>query len=78
MFTVLISVVLQSVRRALLYDERRGAVSVGSQLRDAASYVLWAFARAFSPEVLAPHIPQIAAYLCNIVLVLWFVLFMRT
>eukprot|EP00941_MAST-03F_sp_MAST-3F-sp1_P005401 g5401.t1 len=41
--------------QALSYDERRGAHSVGSHVRDAACYVCWAFARAYSPEVMRPH-----------------------
>ena len=43
-----------------MYDERRGSCSVGSHIRDAACYVCWAFARAYDPEVLKPHIHEIA------------------
>lgn len=39
------------VRRALAYDVRRGAGGVGAHVRDAACYVCWAFARAYSPKV---------------------------
>ncbi|CAN0574750.1 unnamed protein product, partial [Ectocarpus sp. 12 AP-2014] len=39
------------VRRALAYDVRRGAGGVGAHVRDAACYVCWAFARAYSPRV---------------------------
>eukprot|EP00752_Nemacystus_decipiens_P005667 g5128.t1 len=45
------------VRRALAYDVRRGAGGVGAHVRDAACYVCWAFARAYSPKVLGPHLP---------------------
>ncbi|CAM9634190.1 unnamed protein product, partial [Ectocarpus sp. 8 AP-2014] len=45
------------VRRALAYDVRRGAGGVGAHVRDAACYVCWAFARAYSPRVLGPHLP---------------------
>ena len=46
--------VVPLVTRALLFDQRRGAHSVGAHVRDAACYVCWAFARAYSPEVRAP------------------------
>lgn len=39
------------VTRALQYDVRRGAGGVGAHVRDAACYVCWAFARAYSPKV---------------------------
>ena len=35
---------------ALLYDVRRGSHSVGAHVRDAAAYVCWSFARAYSKE----------------------------
>lgn len=41
------------VRRALAYDVRRGVTGVGAHVRDAACYVCWAFARAYSPQVRA-------------------------
>ncbi|CAM9573000.1 unnamed protein product, partial [Laminaria digitata] len=47
------------VRRALAYDVRRGAGGVGAHVRDAACYVCWAFARAYSPTVLGPHLPDL-------------------
>ena len=45
------------VLSALVYDERRGCFSVGAHVRDAACYVCWAFARAYSPQVLMPYVP---------------------
>ena len=48
------------VASALAYDVRRGPHSVGAHVRDAASYVCWAFARAYAPEVLAPHADALA------------------
>ena len=47
------------VAEALTYDVRRGPHSVGAHVRDAASYVCWAFARAYAPEALAPHAPAL-------------------
>ncbi len=48
------------VVKALGYDVRSGAVSVGANVRDAACYVCWAFARAYSREVMAPHVNTLA------------------
>ena len=52
--------VVPLVTRALLFDQRRGAHSVGAHVRDAACYVCWAFARAYSPEVMTPYVVQLA------------------
>ncbi|KAJ7404418.1 hypothetical protein WISP_145684 [Willisornis vidua] len=49
--------------RALTYDEKRGACSVGSNVRDAACYVCWAFARAYDPAELSPFIGLISSAL---------------
>lgn len=38
--------------KALVYDVRKGACSVGAHVRDAAAYVCWALARAYSPRVI--------------------------
>ncbi|KAI0732028.1 TBCD protein [Fomitopsis betulina] len=40
--------------KALYFDIRKGAHSVGSNVRDAACYVLWSLARAQCPTVLSP------------------------
>uniref|UniRef100_A0A8C6JIQ0 Tubulin-specific chaperone D n=1 Tax=Melopsittacus undulatus TaxID=13146 RepID=A0A8C6JIQ0_MELUD len=58
-----ISDVVPVILRALTYDEKRGACSVGSNVRDAACYVCWAFARAYDPTELIPFINQIASAL---------------
>ena len=50
--------VVKMVLSALVYDERRGCFSVGAHVRDAACYVSWAFARAYSPQVLMPYVPN--------------------
>ena len=52
--------VLPHILTALVYDERKGSFSVGSHIRDAACYVCWAFARAYEPLVLQPHVHKIA------------------
>ncbi len=48
---------------ALVFDEARGYYSVGINVRDAACYVVWAFARAYEPIELAPFVGEIAAQL---------------
>ncbi|MBN3310433.1 TBCD protein, partial [Amia calva] len=55
--------VVPVILRALTYDEKRGACSVGSNVRDAACYVCWAFARAYEPEELLPFVSKIACAL---------------
>ncbi|XP_019357997.1 PREDICTED: tubulin-specific chaperone D [Gavialis gangeticus] len=58
-----ISDVVPVILKALTYDEKRGACSVGSNVRDAACYVSWAFARAYDPLELKPFINQISSAL---------------
>ncbi|KAH9922790.1 ARM repeat-containing protein [Epithele typhae] len=41
--------------KALYFDIRKGAHSIGSNVRDATSYVLWSLARAQSIDALRPH-----------------------
>lgn len=52
--------VVPVILKALTYDEKRGACSVGSNVRDAACYVCWAFARAYDPAELIPFINKIS------------------
>ena len=58
--------VVPIIMMALVYDEKQGSNSLGSHVRDAACYVCWSFARAYSPEVLAPHVQRIAWYVQHI------------
>uniref|UniRef100_A0A7N4V772 Tubulin-specific chaperone D n=1 Tax=Sarcophilus harrisii TaxID=9305 RepID=A0A7N4V772_SARHA len=55
--------VVPVILKALTYDEKRGACSVGSNVRDAACYVCWAFARAYEPEELKPFVNMISSAL---------------
>lgn len=55
--------VMPAVLNALRFDVKQGARSVGSQVRDAACYVLWACARAYAPAILEPHTITIAGAL---------------
>ena len=61
-----LSKVVELTALAFVYDERRGNYSVGSHVRDAACYVSWSLARAFSPKVLAPYLPQLASSLLTV------------
>jgi len=54
-----LGIVVPLVVQALVYDVRRGHNSVGSHVRDAACYVCWAFARAYEPSVMAPHVKDL-------------------
>lgn len=58
-----LSDVVPVIVKALTYDEKRGACSLGSNVRDAACYVCWAFARAYEPSELKPYVNQIASAL---------------
>ena len=52
--------VVPIIVKAIHYDVRRGQNSVGAHVRDAACYVCWAFARAYSPEVMAPYVSELS------------------
>ncbi|KAL4443777.1 hypothetical protein ABPG75_011514 [Micractinium tetrahymenae] len=54
------------VVQALEYDVRRGPCSVGAHVRDAAAYVCWAFARAYSPEALGATVATLAPALITL------------
>lgn len=48
---------------ALEYDVPKGQISVGSNVRDAACYVCWSFARSYHPNILTPYIQKISCKL---------------
>lgn len=52
--------------KALTYDVRMGAHSVGSHVRDAACYLAWAFARAYAPSVMLPYVTRLAQGLLTV------------
>lgn len=49
--------------QALLYDVNRGNHTVGAHVRDAACYVVWSFARAYTQEIMKPHIQTLSSKL---------------
>ncbi|KFO35749.1 Tubulin-specific chaperone D [Fukomys damarensis] len=55
--------VVAVILRAVTYEEKRGAFSVGANVRDAACYVCWAFARAYDPQELESFVAAIASAL---------------
>ncbi|KAK3259575.1 hypothetical protein CYMTET_31431, partial [Cymbomonas tetramitiformis] len=58
--------VIPVVVQALAYDVRRGAHSVGAHVRDAASYVCWAFARAYAADVMEKWMVTLAPALLTV------------
>lgn len=58
--------VVPLVCQALHFEQRRGAFSVGSHVRDAAAYVCWSFARAYQPAAILESFQVLApALLCT-------------
>jgi len=55
-----LSAVMPLIEKAIHFDVVRGQHSVGAHVRDAACYVCWAFARAYSPAVMKPYIGSLA------------------
>eukprot|EP00066_Takifugu_rubripes_P002691 XP_003964773.1 PREDICTED: tubulin-specific chaperone D [Takifugu rubripes] len=55
--------VVPLIVKSLSYEEKRGACSIGANVRDAACYVCWSFARAYEPKELQPFVNQIASAL---------------
>jgi hypothetical protein len=51
------------LEKALIYDINLGNHSVGTHVRDAACYVVWSFARAYSPEIMKPHVEMLSTKL---------------
>lgn len=68
LITERLSDAIEAVKKAFVYDLKRGSSSRGSHVRDAACYVAWAFARTFNPETLEPYIQQLAECLTTMCL----------
>ena len=58
----------QRILQALYFDLRKGAHSIGSNVRDAASYALWALARSQNHSALIPHANNLAQRLATVAL----------
>lgn len=63
-----LSAVAPVLEKALVYDELRGQYSVGSNIRDAACYLCWAFARAYHPDQMTPYVNKLAVGLLIVAL----------
>ncbi|THH31463.1 hypothetical protein EUX98_g2716 [Antrodiella citrinella] len=61
-----LSDVLQWQGKALYFDIRQGAHSIGSSVRDAASYVIWSLAKAQSVDALAPFMLDLSQKLITV------------
>lgn len=48
--------IIPILKQALVYEFTQGSFSAGRDVRDAACYLAWSFARAFAPEVLKPFV----------------------
>lgn len=55
-----LAAVFPIVSKAMHFDVLRGQHSVGAHVRDAACYVCWAFARAYSPLIIRPFVDTLA------------------
>lgn len=55
-------------KTAAAFDMRRGANSVGAHVRDAACYIVWALARAYTSADVAPHAAAIAEMMIPVAL----------
>lgn len=55
-----LGLVVPVVARAIHFDVLRGQHSVGIHVRDAACYVCWAFARAYSPLIMQPFVKDLS------------------
>ena len=53
--------VVPLINAAIQFDVLRGQHSVGAHVRDAACYVCWSFARAYSPEVMKSYVRELSA-----------------
>ncbi|OAX38758.1 ARM repeat-containing protein [Rhizopogon vinicolor AM-OR11-026] len=66
--TALLQSLLGWLSKALYFDIRKGAHSIGSNVRDAAAYVIWALARAQDPKSFSPYARELAQWLVCVAL----------
>lgn len=58
-----LSRIIHILKRGLIFEVSQGTYTTGSNVRDAACYVAWAFSRAFEPEVMQPFVHDLASSL---------------
>ncbi|KAF8635864.1 hypothetical protein AX15_000054 [Amanita polypyramis BW_CC] len=61
-----LSELIDWLSKALYFDLRKGAHSIGSNVRDAAAYVLWSLARTQTSSALAPYAESLAHHLVTV------------
>ena len=54
------------LHKALIFEKNQGTHTEGSNVRDAACYVVWAFARAYDPTVLKPYVLDLSRTLLTV------------
>mmetsp|Transcript_17802 Transcript_17802/g.55568 ORF Transcript_17802/g.55568 Transcript_17802/m.55568 type:complete len:1175 (+) Transcript_17802:28-3552(+) len=55
-----------ALSEAIEYDRTRGSHHIGANVRDAACYVAWAFARAYAPQIIAPYLPGLLTSILSV------------
>lgn len=58
-----LSRIIHILKRGLIFEVSQGTYTTGSNVRDAACYVAWAFSRAFEPEIMQPFVTDLASSL---------------
>lgn len=61
-------ILVEWISKALYFDLRKGSHSIGSNVRDAAAYVLWSLARTQNVASLLPHANDLARQLVTVAL----------
>jgi hypothetical protein len=51
------------LKSGLLFEVNQGNYTSGHNVRDAASFLAWAFARSYDPEILQPYVMDLATSL---------------
>ena len=51
------------LERALIYERNKGTFCTGSNVRDAACYIVWALARSFTVDIMKTHVDRLASTL---------------
>ncbi|KAF8917124.1 ARM repeat-containing protein [Mucidula mucida] len=64
----LLSELVDWLSKGLYFDLRKGAHSIGSNVRDASAYVIWSLARSKEPSELAPYADRLARQLATVAL----------
>ncbi|KAM3128124.1 hypothetical protein pb186bvf_019770 [Paramecium bursaria] len=63
-----LEIIIPIICKALIFEQNQGGYSIGVNVRDSACYIAWSAARAYDPEVLKPHVQQLASQLITVML----------